>query len=168
MGSVRRAFSTTTSAPAYSYDPYGSPLQVTAPVTDFGYAGMPNTADIGLYLTNYRAYDPAVGRWLSRDLISDSLAGLYIYGYGNPITNTDPLGLVPMCGPHQTATPYLQTITDRVFSMKTSNMNIDVYDLGGGARYLYKCHKGIPYFRHILDTAPLIVNGSLLNENRPK
>jgi RHS repeat-associated protein len=68
---VRRAFASTTSAPAYGYDPYGNALQSTIPLTDFGYAGMFYSADSGLYLTLYRAYDPAVGRWLSRDPIGE-------------------------------------------------------------------------------------------------
>ncbi|WIM09100.1 RHS repeat-associated core domain-containing protein [Enhydrobacter sp.] len=71
IGSVRRAFASTISAPAYSYDRYGVPLQSTAPVTDFVYGGMFYNADSGLYLTNYRAYDPVAGRWLSRDPLGE-------------------------------------------------------------------------------------------------
>jgi RHS repeat-associated protein len=71
IGSVRRVFASTSSAPAYSYDPYGNPLQGTAPLTDFNYAGMFYNADSGLYLTQYRAYDPVSGRWLSRDPIDE-------------------------------------------------------------------------------------------------
>jgi RHS repeat-associated protein len=71
IGSVRRAFASASSAPAYSYDPYGNALQATAPLTDFNYAGMFYNADSGLYLTLYRAYDPIVGRWLSRDPIGE-------------------------------------------------------------------------------------------------
>ena len=52
IGSVRRVFASTTSAPAYGYDPYGLPLQVTAPITDFVYGGMFYNADSGLYLTS--------------------------------------------------------------------------------------------------------------------
>src|SRR6202166_2993467 len=37
LGSVRRAFASTGSAPAYGYDPYGNALQGTARLTDFGY-----------------------------------------------------------------------------------------------------------------------------------
>jgi RHS repeat-associated protein len=69
--SVRRVFASATNAPAYSYDPYGIPLQGTALLTDFGYAGMFYNADSGLYLTQYRAYDPVAGRWLSRDPIGE-------------------------------------------------------------------------------------------------
>jgi RHS repeat-associated protein len=96
LGSVRRVFASTSSAPAYGYDPYGNALQATAPLTDFGYAGMVFNADSGLYLTQYRAYDPTAGRWLSRDPLgemSDPAVNLYAYAGGNPISNRDPLGL---------------------------------------------------------------------------
>jgi len=96
IGSVRRAFANTSSAPAYSYDPYGVPLQATAPVTDFVYGGMLYNADSGLYLTKYRAYDPVAGRWLSRDPTeetTDPTGNLYLYVRGNPLALVDPLGL---------------------------------------------------------------------------
>jgi RHS repeat-associated protein len=97
IGSVRRVFASTTSAPAYGYDPYGSALQNTAPLTDFNYAGMFYNADSGLYLTRYRAYDPMAGRWLSRDRLgefTDPAANLYPYVGGNPLSATDPTGEV--------------------------------------------------------------------------
>ena len=72
IGSVRRVFASAASALAYSYDPYGNALQGTAPLTDFNYAGMFYNADSGLYLTQYRAYDPVSGRWLSRDPIGET------------------------------------------------------------------------------------------------
>jgi len=96
LGSVRRVFASTTNAPAYGYDPYGIALQVTAPVTDFGYAGMLHNADSGLYLTQYRAYDPTNGRWLSRDPIgedSNRAGNLYAYVESEPISSFDPRGL---------------------------------------------------------------------------
>jgi RHS repeat-associated protein len=96
IGSVRRAFASSSTAPAYSYDPYGVPLQVTAPVTDFVYGGTFYNADSGLYLTNYRAYDPVAGRWLSRDPAGervDPASNLYAYVGGNSVNYVDPLGL---------------------------------------------------------------------------
>jgi RHS repeat-associated protein len=93
--SVRRVFVSTSSAPAYSYDPYGVPLQVTSPVTNFVYSGMFYNADSGLYLTKYRAYDPVAGRWLSRDPLgemTDPSSNLYAYVAGDPISLVDPDG----------------------------------------------------------------------------
>jgi RHS repeat-associated protein len=98
IGSVRHVFASTSSAPAYSYDPYGNALQGTAPLTDFNYAGMFYNADSGLYLTQYRIYDPVSGRWLSRDPIgerADQLVGSQIPAFlTDTITAsaTDPFG----------------------------------------------------------------------------
>ncbi|WP_157775823.1 hypothetical protein [Hartmannibacter diazotrophicus] len=61
ISSVSRVFTDTSNAPAYAYDPYGNPLQATAPLADFGYAGMFGSPESGLNLTWYRAYDPASG-----------------------------------------------------------------------------------------------------------
>ena len=55
------------------------------------FAGMFYNADSGPYLTQYRAYDPVSGRWLSRDPpgeISDPAANLYRYVNGDPIRLT--------------------------------------------------------------------------------
>ncbi|BCM19203.1 tRNA nuclease WapA [Mesorhizobium sp. J8] len=117
IGSARRVFATSTSAPAYSYDPYGVPLQGTGPLTDVNYAGTLYNNDSGLGLTLYRTYDPVAGRWLSRDPIgemSDPAGNLYAYVGGNPVTFSDPSGLLPMCGPGAPgpADPYYQPVAD--------------------------------------------------------
>jgi RHS repeat-associated protein len=96
VGSARRVFASLGGAPAYGYDPYGNALQTTARLTDFGYAGMFYDSDSGLYLTQYRAYDPVAGRWLSRDPIGetgDVAANLYRYVNGDPVGKIDPQGL---------------------------------------------------------------------------
>jgi RHS repeat-associated protein len=98
IGSVRRVFASTSSAPAYGYDPYGLPLQGTPPTTDFVYAGMFFNADSGLYLTQYRAFDAVAGRWLSRDPLGETTSAsgnLYPYVNGQPIGSRDPSGLLP-------------------------------------------------------------------------
>lgn len=95
IGSVRRAFASVSSALAYSYDPYGNALQATAPVTDFNYAKLVVNADSGLYLAQFRAFDPNAGRWLSRDPMgegSDQGGNLYTYVQGNPVSLIDPDG----------------------------------------------------------------------------
>jgi RHS repeat-associated protein len=95
VGSVRRVFASTSSAPAYGYDAYGVPLQATAPLTDFIYGGLFYNADSGLYLAKYRPYDPLAGRWLSRDPFgedTDTAKNLYPYVGGNPVSRVDPTG----------------------------------------------------------------------------
>ena len=96
IGTVRRVFASTGGTPAYAFDPYGVPLQATAPLTDFGYSGMFQEQASGLALTQFRAYDPKAGRWLSRDPLGEQSAegtNLYAYVMGNPVSFIDPLGL---------------------------------------------------------------------------
>jgi len=76
------------------YGAYGAATQARGIRPDYGYAGMLRDPGSALYLTKYRAYDPAVGRWVSRDPIGE-VGGENIYAYvgGNPIYFVDPLGL---------------------------------------------------------------------------
>ena len=108
IGSVRRVFASNNTTPAYAYDPYGAPLQSTAPVTERGYAGMLRDPDSGLSMTLYRAYNPLTGRWLSRDPVGeapDPGGNLYAYVGGDAVNLNDPLGLCPGRGgqPQQTS-----------------------------------------------------------------
>jgi RHS repeat-associated protein len=98
LGSIREMIASdgATIDARYSYDPYGRATQVSGSLScDFQYAGMYEHATSGLNLTQYRAYDPNVGRWLSRDPIGES-GGIDLYGYvGNSPTNAiDPFGLL--------------------------------------------------------------------------
>lgn len=61
VSSVRRVFASASSAPAYSYDRYGVPLQAAAPPADFTFAGMFHNAD-GARPHTVSCYDPVVGR----------------------------------------------------------------------------------------------------------
>jgi hypothetical protein len=61
IGSVRRVFTSSSSAPAFNCEPYGVPLQTITPTTDFTYAGMFFNPDSRLGLTKYRVYDPSRG-----------------------------------------------------------------------------------------------------------
>lgn len=96
LGSIREVTNSAGRLKArYDYDPYGKAVVVDGNMSvDFGYTGHYFHAPSGLNLTLYRAYNPALGRWLSRDPVGEAGA-VNLYGYvGNdPINLTDPLGL---------------------------------------------------------------------------
>ncbi len=76
------------------YDSYGTITSSSGTLPDYRYAGLYAHPQSGLYLATYRAYDPKIGRWLSRDPIRE-LGGINLYGYveGNPSSRIDPQGL---------------------------------------------------------------------------
>jgi RHS repeat-associated protein len=93
--------------PGVSASPESQDKRHGAIQTTLGYAGMFYHARSGLYLTHYRAYDPRLGRWLSRDPIWES-GGINLYGYvgGDPVSQVDRDGrfvfllpLVPLVAP---------------------------------------------------------------------
>jgi RHS repeat-associated protein len=97
LGSVREMISSdgATIDARYSYDPYGRATLVSGSIScDFQYAGMYTHATSGLNLTPARAYNPNIGRWISRDPSGEG-SGLNLYAYcaGNPVCNTDSSGL---------------------------------------------------------------------------
>lgn len=77
------------------YDPWGNPTVLAggSVMPDFMYKGMYYHSRSGKYLTLYRAYDPKLGRWLSRDPLSATPS--YDYCGNDPINRRDPLGLDP-------------------------------------------------------------------------
>ena len=84
----------------YAYDPYGRRTKLTGDMdTDFGFAGMFWSAEANLSLTLMRAYDPELGRWLSRDPLPGAELSqgpnLYAYLVNDPINDVDPEGLGP-------------------------------------------------------------------------
>lgn len=97
LGSVREMIASngTTVSARYDYDPYGRTTLVSGTdISDIGFTGHYLHKGSGLQFAVYRAYDPNLGRWLSRDPIEEQ-GGLNLYGYvnGNPINLIDPLGL---------------------------------------------------------------------------
>jgi len=74
LGSVRRVFKSATEATEVEYDPYGSALQSLPFDADVGFAGMFSNDPAANYLTWFRPYDPALGRWLNRDPLDASLS----------------------------------------------------------------------------------------------
>jgi RHS repeat-associated protein len=99
LGSVRNLLSSASGGnlTEINYDPYGNPSRAFGGLANFGYAGMFYHENSGLYLTHYRAYDPRISRWLSRDPVGPS-DGITAYSYvmGNPVTRADPSGLQPL------------------------------------------------------------------------
>ena len=54
--------------------------------------------DLGFYSTLFRTYDPAIGRFMQLDPLSDFFTGItpYSFAFDNPISYNDPDGLAPM------------------------------------------------------------------------
>jgi RHS repeat-associated protein len=99
LGSIRELIdgSGTTRA-RFAYDPYGRRTNLSGDVSvDFGFAGMFFPADVGLCVARFRTYDPALGRWLSRDPLRKAelseVPNLYAYVANNPVSKVDPSGL---------------------------------------------------------------------------
>jgi RHS repeat-associated protein len=99
LGSVRELIKTDgkTVGTRLDYDPYGRQTTVTGNVAaDFGFTGLYHHAASGLNFATYRAYDPDLGRWLSRDPIAENGGeNLYAYARNSPSNATDTSGLCP-------------------------------------------------------------------------
>ena len=96
LGSTREMTDTTAATRArYDFDPYGRPTKTAGDLdSDLGFGATTAHGATGLSLAVYRAYDPALGRWLNQDPIG--LAGglnLYAYVGGRPTRFSDPSGL---------------------------------------------------------------------------
>lgn len=100
LGSVRDTIAQNgLKAAHFDYDPYGGPTRAVgsrAGWTDFRYAGLFYEQQSGLYLATYRAYDPVVGKWVSRDPTLEA-GGLNLYSYvgGKPVVLKDRIGHGP-------------------------------------------------------------------------
>lgn len=86
----------------YEYDPYGRRTRVAGDLdSDFGFTGMFWCSEAGLGLARFRAYDPELGRWFSRDPLPNAEMeegpNLYAYVGNNPLNMVDPLGLSRCC-----------------------------------------------------------------------
>lgn len=96
LGSVRGIITATgTLSASTSYDAWGNPQTgggLTAS-TPFGYAGAYTDPDGQLYLIN-RYYDPATGQFTSVDPAVAATLAPYGYVGGDPVTGTDPTGLM--------------------------------------------------------------------------
>ncbi len=81
---------------SYSYDVFGAPRNTTGTTANnFQYTGQQRdgNANRGLYYLRARSYDPALGRFLSRDPLR--FGNPYAYAGNDPVNLTDPTGLCP-------------------------------------------------------------------------
>jgi len=96
LGSIREMRkSNDTVVARYDYDPWGrSTTVINTTLPDFNFTGLYRHSASNLDLAVYRAYDPDLGRWISRDPIGET-GGFNLYGYvGNSPDNfVDPFGL---------------------------------------------------------------------------
>jgi RHS repeat-associated protein len=83
-----------TVASSSDYTPYGE-VKSGRPFNSLAFGGLYLNSNLGLYYSSTRFYDPALGRWLSRDPIAEA-GGINLYAYvgGDPVNRIDPSGLI--------------------------------------------------------------------------
>ena len=99
LGSTRVLTNQTANVVAtYSYDPYGKATKTGTASTPMQYAGQYNDAESGLYWMRARSYDPNTGSFITVDPMLPMTGSAYGYASGDPVNNTDPLGLFTIPG----------------------------------------------------------------------
>jgi RHS repeat-associated protein len=82
----------------YEYDAFGNDVYHTGTTpNNYLYRGEQYDSDLGLYYLRARYYNPATGRFLSRDpaeakLTDPATLHRYLYAGGDPINRVDPMG----------------------------------------------------------------------------
>ena len=82
-------------ANTYTYDSFGKLTASTGTLTNaYGFTGRELDPETGIYYYRFRYYDQNVGRFISEDPIAwRGGIDFYRYADGNPVSETDPLGL---------------------------------------------------------------------------
>src|ERR1043166_9303050 len=96
----------------FDYDPWGrSTIVLNTVLPDFNFTGLYRHSTSNLDFAVYRAYDPELGRWLSRDPIGESGGvNLYAYVINSPATGIDLLGLDAQIVVYRTSRTSLNTV----------------------------------------------------------
>ena len=101
LGSIREVVAAdgTTIKAMYDYSPWGEVTKIggSGAESDFLYTGHYFHTPSDLFLTHYRAYNPELGQWLSRDPIAEN-GGINLYAYvlNDPVNYVDPDGRIPV------------------------------------------------------------------------
>jgi len=79
----------------YSYDAFGNVVATGSVAQPFMFTGREYDSETGMYFYRARYYDPAVGRFVTKDPIGFGGGDYNLYGYvgNNPSRFMDPLGL---------------------------------------------------------------------------
>ena len=100
-GTIRVMDSSFTAVDGMRYKPYGEDRDTGSDlVTDRKFTGQTEDETAGLYWYASRAYDPAIGRFVSPDVLvpdpsNPQSLNRYAYVYNNPVGNVDPSGHGP-------------------------------------------------------------------------
>ena len=92
-----------TTVASYEYDPYGNIVSATgtmAQINPLRYRGYYYDTDSGFYYLQSRYYDPAIGRFITADVLVSTGQGvqgynMFAYCNNNPVNNVDPIGCAP-------------------------------------------------------------------------
>ena len=86
-----------TIAAAYDYSPYGAVTGTGSLGQPVQWSGEMHDEELALVYYNYRYYNPADGRWISRDLLEEK-SRINLYEYGSPLIIVDYNGLLSIFG----------------------------------------------------------------------
>jgi RHS repeat-associated protein len=82
----------------YEYDPFGRLVCKEGSYADeneYRFSTKRYNSSWGLYDYGYRHYSPDLGRWTSRDNISEQEINYYVFAENNPLSGIDVIGLYP-------------------------------------------------------------------------